>query len=184
MIDDGVPRFVIAGGQPSLRNRHADAVAETLPQRTCSYFYANGVPAFRMPWGFAAPLAKALQFFQGQIIAGQIKQAVEKHRPVARRKNKSVPVEPMRVLRVELQILCPQRIRHSGSAHGHPGMSRISFLYSIRREKPDCIDTEIFECLCFGSSHDFLLSSIDSSADQVVTLQLNLLPLATAEFRV
>ena len=155
VIDNVVAFAVIARGQPGFRNGHADAVAESLAERAGGDFDAHRMTALRMPRSFAAPLAEAFQFFERQIVAGEMEQAVEQHGAMTGRQDEAITVEPQWVLGIEFQVLRPERVGHRGRAHRHSRMTRVSLLHGIGREKADRIYAEIFKRLCFCSSHSF-----------------------------
>ena len=108
MIHDGVIRSIVAGCEPGFGNGHAHAIAETLPERAGGNLHAGSVvAALGMPRRVAAPLAEALDFVQRQIIAGEMQQAVEKHRTMPGRQHETVPVRPLWIARVVLQVARP-----------------------------------------------------------------------------
>ncbi len=72
MVDDLVPGPVVDLGQVGLGDRHTDAVAEPLPQRTRGRLDARCQPELRMAGGKAAPLAESLQLVKRQIVAGEV----------------------------------------------------------------------------------------------------------------
>ena len=92
---------------------HASAIAmptplpKPCPSGPVETSTPDRVPALGMARGFAAPLAEALQFFKRKIVAGEMKQAVEQHRPVSGGKHEAVAVEPVRILGIVLQKLDP-----------------------------------------------------------------------------
>ena len=57
-------RLVVAGGEPALGDRHADAVAATLAERAGRGFDAGRVAVLGMARRAAAPLAEVLDVFE------------------------------------------------------------------------------------------------------------------------
>ena len=139
------PGPVVSRGEPGFRHRHAHAVAETLAERTSSDFHARRVAAFRVTGRLAAPLAEPLQLVERQIVTGQMQQAVQQHRTVPRREHEAVAIEPVRIFRIVLQELRPQRVSHGGGAHRHAGMAGVGILHGIGGQKADGVDTEVFQ---------------------------------------
>ena len=76
MIDDLVPGPVVARREPRFRNRQADAVGETLAQRSGGYFHAGRVPRSGWPGVLLPHLPEALEFVERKIVAGEMQQAV------------------------------------------------------------------------------------------------------------
>ena len=140
-----VPGPVEARGQPRFRDGHADAVAETLAQRAGGDFHAGGVPALGMARRFAAQLAEALQLIERQIVAGQMQQAVQQHGAVAGGEDEAVAIEPVRILRIVLQELRPERESHGGRAHRHAGVAGVGVLHRVRRKNADGVDAQVVE---------------------------------------
>jgi hypothetical protein len=84
MVDDLEPGTVIARRQIRFSDCHADAVAETLSERSSGDFYTGSELAFRMPGRQASPLTELLDLIERQIVTGKMKHAIEQHGPVPR----------------------------------------------------------------------------------------------------
>ena len=87
-------RAVVAGGEMRFRDRHADAVGESLAERTGRGLHARRESALRMSGRVASPLAKQLNLFERQVIASQMEQAVKQHRAMARREDEAITIDP------------------------------------------------------------------------------------------
>src|ERR1039458_4033938 len=103
MIDDLVSRSVVVCRQMVFCDRHADGIGKSLTEGTGRRFHTRRHSALRMSRSLAAPLPKLFDLFQRQIVAGQMKQAVEQHRAMSGRQNKPVPIEPVWILRIVSQ---------------------------------------------------------------------------------
>ena len=75
----------------------ADAVGKPLAEGAGGKFDAGRQAVFGVAGRLAAPLAKALQVIQRQVVAGQVEQAVQQHAAVTRREHESVVVGPLRI---------------------------------------------------------------------------------------
>ncbi len=64
-----------------------------------------------------APLAKLLDLVERNIIASEVQQAIQQHRPMPGRQDKAVSIKPPGVFRIMLQETCPQDIGERGRAH-------------------------------------------------------------------
>ena len=152
VIDNRVVRPVVAGRQPSFRNRHSDSIAEPLSQRTRRDFDPRRmISALRMAGSLAAQLAEAFEFVERQIVAGKMQQAVEQHGTVPRRKNEPIAIGPKRIVRIEAEEAGPQCIRHGGRAHRHSGMPGVGVLHGVYRKHAEGIDAQIVDI-----GHEFL----------------------------
>src|SRR5579862_180644 len=105
-------RTVVSRCQPRLRDCHADAVRKTLPERTGGGLHARRMAIFRMTRRLAAPLPEVLDLIQREIVAGQVKQAVEKHGAVPCAQHESVAIAPMRIFWIVPEVLHPKRVSH------------------------------------------------------------------------
>src|SRR5438874_2507380 len=109
VIDDLVPRPVIARREPGLGDRHSDGVSEPLPKWAGRYLNTHCVSALGVPRRFAAPLTEMLNFVERQIVAREVQQAVQQHGPVPGGENEAIAIEPGGILRVVLQKSIPKR---------------------------------------------------------------------------
>ena len=134
VVDDLEARAVEAFSQPALGQRHAHAVGEAGAQRAGGRLDAHSVTRFGVAGRLAAPLAKALQLVQRQVVAGQMQHGVEQHGAVTGAEHEAVAVHPLRVGRAVAHDARPQRQRGDGHAHGHTGMARVGGLHTVGGE--------------------------------------------------
>ena len=128
-------RPVVGGGQPALRQRHADAGGCALAERAGGGFDAGGVAVLGVAGAATAELAEAFQVGHRhrqrarlaarrlRPHAGQVQQAVQQRRGVARRQHEAVAVRPGRVHRVEAQEALPHRVGDRRGAHRRTGVA-------------------------------------------------------------
>ena len=106
-----------AGVQVALCYGHAHRCRDALPQRARCRFHAGRHEILRMPRRIGAHLAEVADVIAADRgIARQVKQRIDQHRPVARRKHEPVAVGPVRVFRIKLQELAEEngcRVRHA-----------------------------------------------------------------------
>src|SRR5450830_80937 len=88
IVDNIEVGAIVSGGHVFLSDRHTDAVGKSLPERTRRRLNAGCKMKLRVPGGFAPELTKTFQIVKGEIIACQMKQAVEEHRSMSRRQHK------------------------------------------------------------------------------------------------
>ncbi len=118
VIHNLVAGLVVAIGQMAFRHRHPHPVPESLSQGSGGDLDTRGQAPLRMTRGARSPLAELLQFFERQVVAGQMQKGVEQHRPVTCRQNKAVSVRPRWIGRVMAQKAGPEHIGHGRCAHG------------------------------------------------------------------
>lgn len=140
MINDLEPRPVIGRRQQPLRQRHTYTRRKASPERTRRHFHAHGMPVLRVPRRLRAPLTKALQLIERQIIPAEMQQRVEQHRAVAAAQHEAVAVRPRRRLRVVHEELPPEHTSHHRAAHRHPGVPRVRGLNGVHCQRLDRID--------------------------------------------
>ena len=141
VIDDVEPRAIVACCQMGFGDRHADAVAKALTERTGCCLHAGRVAALGMPGRAAAPLAKLLDLVEWHIVAGQMEHAVKQHGSMARRKDETITIRPRRVLRIMFKKARPQNIRSRRETHGRARMTGVGFLHGVHGEHSNSIDT-------------------------------------------
>ncbi len=117
VIDDLMAGAVEIRGEVFLRHRHANAVGQALAQRPGGRLDAHAVSVLAVAGALAAKLAETHEFAQRQIVAGQVQQAIKEHTAVAGRKHEAVAVDPERILRIVVEVVRPEHVRHRRLAH-------------------------------------------------------------------
>ncbi len=143
VVHDIVAMTIEGRRQPPLRDRHADAVAEPLTERSRGDLDAGRAPALRMTGRSALPLPELLEVFHREVVAGQKQQTVEQRTGVPGREHEPVAVGPRRILRIVPQVARPQDVGHRRRAHRHAGMPGVRLLNRVDRQHPDRVDTEL-----------------------------------------
>ena len=154
---------VVAGGQPALGDRHADAVADALPQRPGRRLHAAGVAVLGMSGATAVQLAEAADVVQrhgrlvgaatggvGLLHAAQVQRRIEQHRGVTAGKHEAVAIGPERLGRIVTQELVEEHIGRRRQGHGRARMAAIGRLHGVHREGANGIDGERFDRLHRG----------------------------------
>src|SRR5262249_37658419 len=122
-IDDLKSRLVVAGGQISFGDGHADPVAKTLTERSCGSLHSRSYAALGMAGCPALPLAEALNFLQWQIVACEMKHAVDQHGGMAGREDEAISIQPRGIARVMFQKARPQDVSRGRQSHRCPGVA-------------------------------------------------------------
>ncbi|PPE60915.1 hypothetical protein F152LOC_02780 [Pectobacterium brasiliense] len=139
MVDNLMTRAVELRRQRALGNRHTDCVGNPLTQRAGGGFNAGGVAVFRVTRSFRVQLAKVFQFFNRQVVAGEMQQAVNQHGRVAVGQHEAVTVGPVRVGRIMVKIIAPQDFGDIGHAHRCARVTGFGFLHPIHAQRADSI---------------------------------------------
>ena len=158
VIDNFVVIFVELSRQHFLGQGHAHGVGDALAQWAGGGFHAGGDAHFGVTRSLAVELTEVLQFFDRQLVAGQVQHRIDQHRAMAVGQHKAVAVGPMRVAGVVLQVIAPQRHGHVGHAHGCAGVPRIGLLNSVHRKGADGVGHLLLVCHV-GSSGDGVLEN-------------------------
>ena len=169
MVDDVIAVTIEGRRQPPLRDRHADAVADTLPERSRRHLDAGRASALRMPGRSTPPLPELLEIFHREVVAGQKQQTVEQRARVPGREDEPVAVGPCRILRIVPQVARPQDVGHRRRAHRHTGVPGVCFLNRVDREHPDGVDTELF-LICHPRHLATSIVQISQASDRDETL--------------
>jgi len=124
---------------------HSDSVSNALSERSRGGLDAGSISVFGVSWGLALPLAELLQIVEGEIVSGEIQRAVDQHRRMAARQNKTVAIEPVWIGRIVAQVLGPQDVREGRQRHWRARMSRVRLLNRVHRQNSDGVDAEMFQ---------------------------------------
>ena len=152
VIDHVKPWPVVARGQLRLRDRHADGIGETLPERTGGGLDAWRQAALGMPRRLAAPLAELFDVVQREIVAGQVQEAIKQHRTVSGREHEPIAITPVRIARIVFEQARPQHVSHRRGAKWQPRMTAVRLLYRIHREESHRVDAHLVEFVLHGHS--------------------------------
>ena len=142
MVQQFHVRGVESRGKHPLRECHAHGITASLAERAGRCFHAGRVTGFRVSGGLAVPLPEGLQLGQGKIVAGKMKKAVQKHGPVTRGENETVPIRPLRAGGTMNKVFQEQYRRNVGHPHGHAGMAGTRLLHPVHRQAPDSVCRE------------------------------------------
>jgi CobQ-like glutamine amidotransferase family enzyme len=82
-------------------------------------------------------LAEVLQVVDGQIVAGEVQQAVDQHRAVAVGLDEAVAVGPLGVGRVVAQVAAPQHFGDFGHAHRGARVAGVGLLDGVHGQRTD-----------------------------------------------
>ena len=151
VVEEGEAGAIEVRRQPARRDRHADAVAAALPQRSGGRLDPDGQAIFGMAGTFAVELTELLDVVEAQcravlgLHAGKMDQGIEQHRGMPVRQHEAVAVGPGRLLRVEAQELLPQGVGHRRQGHRRAGMARIGLLHRIHGQGADGVDAKLVE---------------------------------------
>ena len=131
-------RIAETGVQDALAQCEADRGGDALAQRAGGGLDARRMAIFGMAGGHAAQLTEIPDLLDRHFrIAGEIEQAVEQHRAMARRQHEAVAVRPAWIGGVEFQEFRIQHRRHIGHAHRHAGVAGFRRFDGIHRQGAD-----------------------------------------------
>ncbi len=145
MIDDLESRAVVTGSEARLGDRHAHAVAESLPERSGRDLDAGCETALRVTGRDASPLAELPDLLERNVVAGHVEQAVEQHRSVSRRQDETIAVGPAGVGGIVLQEMRPQDVRHRRCAHRQARVAAIGVLHRVHRKEAQRVDARLIQ---------------------------------------
>ncbi len=156
IVEQGHAWLVEPCGQPLLCQRHADAVATTLPKGTGSSLDSGGHAVFGVTWRLGVQLAELLDVVEAdRFLAGggavlvdflharQVQQRVEQHGGMADRQHEAVTVRPVRVLRVIAEEAAPQRMANWSQGHRGTGVAGVGLLYRVHGQGTDGVDGQL-----------------------------------------
>ena len=85
------------------------------------------------------------EVLERHVVAAEVEQAVDQHRPVAGREHEPVAVEPLGIVGVVLQEPGPQHRRRVGHAHREARVARVRLLDGVDGEPPDGVGGHLLE---------------------------------------
>ncbi len=145
VVHDLVARPIESRRERALGDRHAHGVGRSLPERSGRRLDTRRQAKLGMPRRPASPLPETLQVLERQVVAGQMEQDVEERASVARREHEAIPVGPVRIARIVLQVALPEDERHRRGAERQSRMARVGLLDDVDRQRSDRIDAELIE---------------------------------------
>jgi hypothetical protein len=123
MIEDPMIRRV----EPCLAHfgghGHPDSISDALTERTGRSLNSGGLAKLWMPWRLAVQLTKSLNLLQRQIESGEMQPTVKKHAAMSGGENKSIPIDPVWVIRIESQDIPKQHSSDLGIPEGQAKVS-------------------------------------------------------------
>ncbi len=134
VIDDVVTISVELAGQHLFGNRHADGVSDALTEWTGRGFHAGSVAVLRVARRLRVQLAEVLELIHRQVIARQMQERVDEHRPMTVRQHEAVAIGPFGVRRVVLEEVIPQDLGDVSHAHRRAGVTGVCLLHGVGRE--------------------------------------------------
>ena len=145
VVDDLVARPVVPGGEKPLGDRHADRVGGALAERARRRLDARRQVRLGVARRPAAPLAEGLEVVERQVVARQVQKAVEQHAAVSGRQDEPVPVGPVRIAGIVLEMALPEHVGHRGGPEGKARMSRVGLLNRVDGKGADRVHAEFVE---------------------------------------
>ena len=73
----------------------------------------------------------------------------DEQRSMTGAQEKPIAVEPLRVLRIVSEKLCPEYVRRGRHAERQTGVTRIRLLHGVERKRPNCVDAELVDVCGF-----------------------------------
>ena len=123
-----------------LGQRHAHGCGNALPQRAGGGFDTQSVVIFRMTGRFRAQFAEVLDVLDGHALgAGQIEQRIKQHGAMTARQHETVAVEPVGMVRIEIQHVPIENSGNIRRAQRQPGMAGFGFCHRIHGQSADGI---------------------------------------------
>jgi hypothetical protein len=154
-------RLIENGSSMSLRNSQPNGISKpyinsislwcTLSEWTgCDFDPGSPMIGFRMSRSMTSKLTEPFQFIHRQFKSKQMEKDILQTASMSIptltcrkddvRKNKSIPVQPVRVFRVEFHKFVPEDVTHGCHAHRCARMARICLCGHINCQTTDCVD--------------------------------------------
>ena len=152
MVDDVHTVAVEHGCEVTLCHSEADTVCNTLSERACCYLNTCNLAVLGVSRSLASFLTEVLEIVKCETVVKHMEKSIKHSGAVTGRKNETVAILPLDVLRAVLHLFCPKRVCHRHSAESDTRVTGFCLVDSFSRENAHRID-----CLLFYSFHLFHL---------------------------
>ena len=148
MVNNVEVRLVESLSEVSFGNCHTDCHGQTCAQRTCRCVDTCCVTVFRVTRCLRIHLTELLKILDGQTAyTKQVQKRIIKSRAVTAGKYEAVSIDPLRILRVKVHFLAPERVSHSSGTERKTRVAGVGLLNHIRGKNTDSGDCILFN-LC------------------------------------
>jgi hypothetical protein len=130
---DKLLAFRIEGLEMGFSKSESDGLGKTLAKRAAGCVDSRGVPDFRMSRAKGIQLPEKLELIHRNMETGQVKVGIKKGRAMSGRKDETVPVDPVGMVRIRYQVTGVQGIKERGSAKADSRMARIGLRNHVQR---------------------------------------------------
>ena len=125
---------------PPCGHRHADRVAEPLPERAGGGLDPGGVPVLGVAGGQRVPLPQRLEILQAQAVAGQVELDVQGEAGVSTREHETIAADPQWIGGVMSHDPLEQQIGGGRQAHGGAGVAVAGLLDRVHGQDANRVD--------------------------------------------
>ena len=84
-------------------------------------------------------LTEVFQIVDVEVVTAQVQKAINKHRAVTVRQNKTVTISPIWVFWIVLEVVVPENFSDISHSHWGAGVAGFGFLYGIHAECADSV---------------------------------------------
>jgi hypothetical protein len=142
--------LVVASGKPLRRHRHADAVANALPQRARRCFDARRVAVFGMARTRTSQLSKTLdvverdaQFASRLLDAREMQNRVQQDRHMSTREDEPVAGWPIGMFGIVSERVVPQSVCDGSQRHRGSRVAAVCLLDRVHRQGADRVNGQL-----------------------------------------
>ena len=152
VVDDLVPRPVVALGEDSFGHRHSHRVREALAERAGRRLDAGCQEVLGVAGRSRLPLTETLELAHRQVVAGEMEGGVLENAGVSGREDEAVAVGPRRVLGARAQELVIDRVGDRRQRHRRAGMPGVRLLDGVHCEDANRVDRQLLEVGAHGNT--------------------------------
>mmetsp|Transcript_61966 Transcript_61966/g.98130 ORF Transcript_61966/g.98130 Transcript_61966/m.98130 type:complete len:523 (-) Transcript_61966:186-1754(-) len=160
VVDQLHARFVVNCCKVGFSGRQANRVGDTHAKGSGGHFNALGLEVLWVAGSLGTPLSELLDVIDGDaLVASQMQQRVLEHATVARRKNKTVTIHPLWILRIVLHLFCKEKVSDRCLTHGSTRVATVGLVHCIHSQEADGVDALSVDInfSCCGHANDLLL---------------------------
>ena len=145
MVDHRIAFLVEYGRQMCLCHGHTHCHGGSGSQGARGGFNSHGVAVLRVSRGPGVQLPEVHQILLLQSVSEEMQQGIQHGRAMSCGQDETVPVDPVRMLRIMIHMMSPQFVCNGSCAQADAGMAGICLLNLIHSKDPDgiyafCVD--------------------------------------------
>ena len=116
-------------------------------------------------------MAEGLQVVDGDLVAGEVQDAVEQRGGMPVREHKAIAVDPLRVLRIVTHVIVEEKVGDRSVAQRSAGVTALGLLDCVNCEEAQCVDRCLLDVAHLRTRLSTLWCAVAGPSDAAGTAQ-------------